>query len=61
MRAERVELSRHNTVAKAIDYMLTRWPVFMRFLESSRICLTNNAAERALGENHRSSPAPSAG
>ena len=27
--------------------MLTRWPSFIRFLEDGRICLTNNAAERA--------------
>ena len=25
-----------------------RWPAFTRFLEDGRICLTNNAAERAL-------------
>jgi transposase len=48
MRAERAKLSRHSAVAKAIDYMLTRWPAFTRFLEDGRICLTNNAAERAL-------------
>jgi transposase len=48
MRAERARLSRHNPVAKAMDYMLTRWPAFTRFLEDGRICLTNNAAERAL-------------
>jgi transposase len=48
MRAERAKLSRHNAVAKAIDYMLTRWPAFTRFLEDGPICLTNNAAERAL-------------
>jgi len=48
MRAERAKLSRHNAVAKAIDYMLTRWPAFTRFLDDGRICLTNNAAERAL-------------
>jgi hypothetical protein len=48
MRAERAKLSRHAAVAKAIDYMLTRWPAFVRFLEDGRICLTNNAAERAL-------------
>lgn len=48
MRAERAKLSRHNAVAKAIDYMLTRWLAFSRFLEDGRICLTNNAAERAL-------------
>ena len=47
-RSERAKLSRHNAVAKAIDYMLTRWPAFSRFLEDGRICLTNNAAERAL-------------
>ena len=35
-------------VAKAIDYMLKRWPAFRRFLDDGRICLTNNAAERAL-------------
>ena len=28
--------------------MLTRWPAFSRFLEDGRICLTNNAAKRAL-------------
>jgi transposase len=48
MRAERAKLSRHAEVAKAIDYMLTRWPAFARFLDDGRICLTNNAAERAL-------------
>lgn len=48
MRAERAKLSRHAAVAKAIDYMLTRWLSFIRFLEDGRICLSNNAAERAL-------------
>ena len=48
MRAERAKLSRHNDVAKAMDYMLNRWPAFTRFLTNGRICLTNNAAERAL-------------
>ena len=28
--------------------MLKRWPSFTRFLDDGRICLTNNAAERAL-------------
>ena len=31
-----------------MDYMLKRWPSFTRFLDDGRICLTNNAAERAL-------------
>ncbi|MDD4937384.1 MAG: IS66 family transposase [Acidiphilium sp.] len=48
MRAERAKLSRHNDVAKAMDYMLNRWSAFTRFLTDGRICLTNNAAERAL-------------
>jgi transposase len=48
MRAERGRLSRHAETAKAIDYMLKRWAAFTRFLDDGRICLTNNAAERAL-------------
>ena len=48
MRTERARLSRHNDVAKACDYMLTRWNGFTGFLHDGRICLTNNAAERAL-------------
>ncbi len=48
MRAERGRLSRHNDVSRAMDYMLKRWPAFVRFLDDGRICLTNNAAERAL-------------
>jgi len=48
MRAERPRLSRHAPVGKAMDYMLTRWEGFTRFLDDGRICLTNNAAERAL-------------
>ena len=48
MRAERARLSRHADTAKAIDYMLKRWPAFTRFLDDGRICLSNNAAERAL-------------
>ena len=48
MCAVRRKMSRHAEVAKAIDYMLKRWPSFRRFLDDGRICLTNNAAERAL-------------
>ncbi len=48
MGAARDELSRHNEVAKAMDYMLRRRDTFSRFLDDGRICLTNNAAERAL-------------
>src|SRR5579871_2579942 len=31
-----------------MDYILTRWEAFTRFLDDGRICLSNNAAERAL-------------
>jgi transposase len=48
MRAERTRLSRHAPVAKAMDYMLRRWDGFTAFLGDGRVCLTNNAAERAL-------------
>ena len=48
MQAERNTLSRHAPVAQAMDYMLKRWEAFTRFLEDGCICLTNNAAERAL-------------
>ncbi len=51
MRAERARMSKHNPVAKAINYMFEeegRWDAFTRFLDDGRICLTNNAAERAL-------------
>jgi transposase len=50
LRGERAQLSKHAKVAKAIDYLLSpnHWPGFTRFLEDGRICLSNNAAERAL-------------
>jgi len=33
---------------KAMDHMLRRWDTFSRFLGNGHICLSNNAAERAL-------------
>jgi transposase len=48
LRGERGQLSRHAPVAQAMDYMLRRWSAFTAFLRDGRICLTNNAAERAL-------------
>ncbi|OLP62779.1 IS66 family transposase, partial [Xaviernesmea oryzae] len=48
LQTERAKLSRSSPVAEAIDYMLKRWGGFTSFLEDGRICLTNNAAERAL-------------
>jgi hypothetical protein len=48
MRGVRGRMSRHADVGRAMDYMLKRWSTFTRFLVDGRICLTNNAAERAL-------------
>jgi len=48
LRTERRKLSSKSPVAKAIDYSLKRWRAFTRFLDDGRICLSNNAAERAL-------------
>ena len=61
MQGNRAKLSRHDPVAKAIDYMLKDWGAFTAFLTDGRICLTNSehhampgawlrraAAERAL-------------
>jgi transposase len=48
MRMARGKLSRHAEAAKAMDYMLKRWDTFSRFLDNGHICLSNNAAERAL-------------
>jgi len=48
LQTERANLSRSSSVAEAIDYMLKRWNGFTSFLDDGRICLTNNAAERAL-------------
>ena len=48
MREQRARLSRTNDLAGAMDYMLKRWPAFTRFLDDGRVCLSNNAAERAL-------------
>jgi hypothetical protein len=42
------KLSRGHDLAKAIQYMLKRWPAFTLFLGDGRVCLSNNAAERGL-------------
>jgi len=48
LREQRAKLSRGNDLARAMDYLLKRWPAFTRFLEDGRVCLSNNAAERAM-------------
>ena len=48
LRERRAKLSGKNETAKAIDYSLKRWPAFTRFLDDGRLCMSNNAAERAV-------------
>jgi len=48
LRGERRKLSSKAPVAKAMDYTLKRWGAFTCFLDDGRICITNNAAERAV-------------
>ncbi|WP_438265151.1 IS66 family transposase [Bradyrhizobium commune] len=48
LREQRAKLSRSNDTAKAINYCLSRWDAFTRFLDDGRLCMSNNAAEREL-------------
>lgn len=48
LRQERRALSSKGPMAKAMDYSLKRWPAFTRFLDDGRLCMSNNAAERAV-------------
>ena len=50
LHSQRALLSKHAYVARAINYLLSpgHWPGFTFFLNDGRVCLTNNAAERAL-------------
>jgi transposase len=48
LRTQRDRTSRKSEIGKAIDYTLKRWAALSRFLTDGRICVSNNAAERAL-------------
>jgi transposase len=48
LRAQHARVSRKSDVGKAIAYALNRWEALTRFLVDGRICMSNNAAERAL-------------
>ena len=41
-------ISQKTKLAEAIRYALSRWEGLTRFLDDGRVCLSNNAAERAL-------------
>ncbi len=48
LQAHRAKLSTHSETAKAIRYSLNCWGRLARVLEDGRLCMMNNAAERAL-------------
>ena len=48
LRQQQERLSRKSEVGKAIAYTTRRWEALTRFMSDGRICLSNNAAERAL-------------
>ena len=48
LREQYARLSPNSQVAKAIAYSLNCWDALVCFLDDGRLCLSNNAAERAL-------------
>src|SRR3954462_7241275 len=48
LRAQHARVSPKSETGKAIAYALNQWKALTRFLEDGRICLSNNAAGRAL-------------
>jgi len=48
MEDKRKTLSPKHDLAKAMTYMLKRWPAFTLYLDDGRVCMSNNAAERGL-------------
>jgi transposase len=46
--AQYERVSRKSEIGKALAYALNHWTALTRFLEDGRICMSNNAAERAL-------------
>ena len=48
MHEQCAKLARGHDLAKAMNYMFKRWGSFTHFLDDGRVCLSNNAAERAL-------------
>ena len=48
LRAQPGRLSPKSETAKAIDYLLRRGSSFALFIQDGRVCMSNNAAERAI-------------
>src|ERR671912_1055533 len=48
LRVQQARVSRKADIGKAIAYALNHWTALTRFLGDGRICMSNNAAERAV-------------
>jgi transposase len=48
LREQYVRLSPGSKIGKAIAYSLNHWDALVRFLDDGRLCMSNNAAERAM-------------
>jgi transposase len=48
LREQRAKLCKNNDTTRAINYCLSRWDAFTRFLEDGRLCMSNDAAESEL-------------
>jgi transposase len=48
LRVQYERVSRKSEIGKAIAYALNHWEALTQFLGDGRICMSNNAAERAL-------------
>jgi transposase len=48
LRVQHERVSRKSEIGKAIAYALNHWEALTQFLGDGRICMSNNAAERAL-------------
>ena len=48
LRDQYMRVSHKAEIGKAIAYSLNHWAALTRFLEDGRLCMSNNAAERAL-------------
>ena len=48
LRLQHERVSRKSETGRALAYTLKRWRALTRFMDDGRICLSNNAAERAL-------------
>ena len=48
LREQHTRVSPNGKTAKAIAYSLNAWDALVRFLDDGRLCMSNNAAERAM-------------